>query len=95
MNLIKRRDQMFFIPLGVGIIAGLIVLFTSLLIRKKSRNSFFVKIPGYLGIIAGLILFSIGYFDVRGFQGLAYIMCAIPIFVFAIIVLFKGRESTN
>lgn len=86
---------MFFIPLGVGIIAGLVVLFTSLLIKRKSRNSFFVKIPGYLGIIAGLVFFGIGYFDVRGFQGLAYIMCAIPIFIFAIIALFKGRESAN
>lgn len=86
---------MFFIPLGVGIIAGLIVLFISLLIKRKSKNSFFVKIPGYLGIIASLVLFGIGYFDVRGFQGLAYIMCAIPIFIFAIIALFKGRESEN
>lgn len=88
-NQLKGESWMFFIPMGVGIIVGLILLYTSSLIRKNSGNPIFVNILGYSGIIAGLILFVIGYVYVRGFQGLAYIMCAIPIFIFAIIVLFK------
>lgn len=83
---------MLFIPLGVGIIVGIIVFCASLLIKKKSDNLFFAQIPGYLGIVASLVLFIIGYVYVRGFGGAAYILCALPIFIFSTIVFLKVRK---
>lgn len=60
--------------------------------QKKSDNLFFAQIPGYLGIVASLVLFIIGYVYVRGFGGAAYILCALPIFIFSTIVFLKVRK---
>ncbi|MFT8321162.1 MAG: YesK family protein [Bacillus sp. (in: firmicutes)] len=85
---------MMFIPLIVGIVVGIMILLVAISIRKKNKPAF-ARIPGYIGIVTAIVLWYIGYVEVRGFEGAAYLLLAVPIFILAIISLFGKNPKNN
>lgn len=82
---------LLFAPLGLGALIGIVIIVLSLVLKKKSATS--AKIPGYAGVIISVILFCIGYFIVRGFEGAAYSILGIIILIFTIIAFLVVKKK--
>ncbi|MGF7535201.1 YesK family protein [Bacillus mexicanus] len=80
-----------FAPLGLGALIGIIIIVLSMTLKKKSASS--AKVPAYAGVIISVILFCIGYFIVRGFEGAAYSILGIIIFIFTIFAFFVAQKK--
>lgn len=80
------------IPLLIGIVPGLIVLLLTWLFRRMKWRLTVRMIPTILTVIASIILFYIGYIEVRGFEGAAYLFLAIFLILFAIISFVIAKK---
>ncbi|MEN3156379.1 hypothetical protein [Priestia aryabhattai] len=84
--------MMIGIPLLIGIVPGLIVLLLTWLFRRMKWRLTVRMIPAILTVIASIILFYIGYVEVRGFEGAAYLFLAIFLILFAIISFVIAKK---
>lgn len=64
--------MLIFGPLLMAIIPGSIVLTITWWLTKKEFPLFIKMLPGALAVIAAIVLFYIGFVNVRGFEGAAY-----------------------
>ncbi|PEJ24537.1 hypothetical protein CN689_27190 [Peribacillus butanolivorans] len=56
----------------------------------------FVRIvPGVLTVIAAIILFYIGYVNIRGFEGAAYGILSVFLICFAILSLIMAKKPSK
>lgn len=63
---------------------------------KRMNFSLFVRIiPGVLTVIAALILFYIGFVNIRGFEGGAYGILAFFLAIFAIISFIIAKKGVK
>lgn len=91
--------MLLFVPTGIGIAVGIIIIALTI-VFKRMFNVTVAKIPSFLGVIAAIIIFCMGYVEVRGWEGAAYLYLAFTIFVFLIITFFiatfkRTKSSRN
>ena len=85
---------MFSGPLLMSLIPGIVILLVTWWFKRMNFSLFVRIIPGVLTVIAALILFYIGFVNIRGFEGGAYGILAFFLVIFAIIsfiIAKKGR----
>jgi len=86
--------MMLFIPMIIGIVLGSIIYFTASILRKNDKSSA-ATIIGIIGSVLSIILFFIGFKCIRGFEGAAYGITAIPFFILAVISIFLKNSNTS
>jgi len=84
--------MMIGIPLLIGLVPGLIVLLLTWLFRHMKWRLPVRMIPAILTIIASIVLFYIGYVEVRGFEGAAYLFLAVFLILFAAISFVMAKK---
>ncbi|MGR9527467.1 hypothetical protein ACSS31_27695 (plasmid) [Priestia megaterium] len=84
--------MMIGIPLLIGLVPGLIVLLLTWLFRRMKWGITVIMIPASLTVIASIVLFYIGYVEVRGFEGAAYLFLAVFLILFAIISFVMAKK---
>ncbi|WP_081113391.1 hypothetical protein [Priestia megaterium] len=84
--------MMIGIPLLIGLVPGLIVLLLTWLFRRMKWRLPVRMIPAILTIIASIVLFYIGYVEVRGFEGAAYLFLAVFLILFAAISFVMAKK---
>ncbi|WP_181350025.1 YesK family protein [Thalassobacillus sp. CUG 92003] len=76
--------MMLYGPLLVSLIPGIIVLALTWWFRKKEFSLLMRMLPGCLLTIGAVILFYIGFVNIRGFEGAAYGILSFLLILFAI-----------
>jgi ABC-type nickel/cobalt efflux system permease component RcnA len=84
--------MMIGIPLLIGLVPGLIVLLLTWLFRRMKWRLPVRMIPAILTVIASIVLFYIGYVEVRGFEGAAYLFLAVFLILFAVISFVMAKK---
>ena len=84
--------MMIGIPLLIGLVPGLIVLLLTWLFRRMKWRLPVRMIPAILTAIASIVLFYIGYVEVRGFEGAAYLFLAVFLILFAAISFVMAKK---
>ncbi|USL39645.1 hypothetical protein [Priestia megaterium] len=84
--------MMIGVPLLIGLVPGLIVLLLTWLFRRMKWRLPVRMIPAILTVIASIVLFYIGYVEVRGFEGAAYLFLAVFLILFAIISFVMAKK---
>lgn len=76
------------------VVVGIVVLLVTWWFRKMNFSLFVRMIPGVLTIATAVILFYIGFVNIRGFEGAAYGILAFFLMIFAIasFVMAKARK---
>ena len=82
-------------PLLISILPGLILISFAWWFKKMKLPTLIRLGPGVLGIIAAVILFYIGYVEIRGFEGAAYGISSFFLIIFAGIALVISRNPVN
>ncbi len=80
------------IPLLIAFIPGVIVLLFTWLFRRMKWSITIRMIPAILTVIASIVLFYIGYVEIRGFEGAAYLFLAVFLLFFAIISFIMAKK---
>ncbi len=76
--------MMIFAPFLVACIPGIAVLLLTWWLSKKDIPIFTKVLPGLITIVVSIVLFYIGYVNIRGFEGAAYGLLAIFLMLFAV-----------
>ncbi|MBA9042620.1 hypothetical protein HNP21_005757 [Bacillus aryabhattai] len=84
--------MMMGVPLLIGLVPGLIVLLLTWLFRRMKWRLPVRMIPAILTAIASIVLFYIGYVEVRGFEGAAYLFLAVFLILFAAISFVMAKK---
>ncbi|MCM3216489.1 hypothetical protein ABER75_00860 [Niallia taxi] len=75
--------MMLFGPLLIACIPGICILLITWWLSKKSVSLFVKLLPGLTTIVIAIVLFYIGFENIRGFEGAAYGLFAIFLILFA------------
>lgn len=75
---------MILVPFLMAVVPGIVILVVTWWFKKMNLSLFVRTIPGILTVIAAIILFYIGFVNIRGFEGAAYGILASFLVVFAI-----------
>jgi hypothetical protein len=86
--------MMLLAPFLMALIPGFIILTLTWWFSKKGFSLFGRMLPGILAIIAAIILFYIGFVNIRGFEGGGYGILGFFLIIFAIISLVIGKKDT-
>jgi hypothetical protein len=76
--------MMFVVPLLVACVPGMLVVLLAWWFRKLRFSLFVRLLPGILTVITSIILFYIGFVNIRGFEGAGYGILAFFLLPFAI-----------
>lgn len=83
--------MMLFMPVGLGVLIGVIVLLLTTWFKRKSLSKILINTPAILTTLSVIILFYVGLVAVRGFEGAAYGFLAGTMLIFAVISLIIGN----
>jgi len=86
---------MFSGPLLMSLIPGIVILLVTWWFKRMNFSLFVRIIPGVLTVIAALILFYIGFVNIRGFEGGAYGILAFFLVIFAIISFIIAKKGVK
>ncbi|UJL45179.1 hypothetical protein KFZ58_12235 [Virgibacillus sp. NKC19-16] len=86
--------MMIFGPLFVALVPGIIIITLAWWFRRKGYSLLVRMLPGSFATIATIILFYIGFVNIRGFEGGAYGILAFFLVVFSIISFITGKKVT-
>ncbi|MGG0737528.1 YesK family protein [Niallia taxi] len=75
--------MMLFGPLLIACIPGICILLITWWLSKKSVSLFVKLLPGLTTIVIAIVLFYIGFENIRGFEGAAYGLFSIFLILFA------------
>jgi len=84
--------MMVTVPLLIGLVPGLMVLLLTWLSRTMKWRLPVRMIPAILTVIASIVLFYIGYVEVRGFEGATYLFVAVFLILFASISFVMAKK---
>ena len=79
--------MMIYVPVGLGIVLGIVMILVTKLLRKY--NYALSIIQSIIGFVAVAVLIFIS-FDIRGFEGIAYTLLGITIFLFSLFSLLMA-----
>ncbi len=88
--------MMILAPFLMAVVPGIVILLVTWWFKKMNLSLFVRIIPGILTVIAAIILFYIGFVNIRGFEGAAYGILAFFLVVFGIasfVMAKKGIEA--
>lgn len=75
------------VPLLIAMLVGSIMLLSTWWFKKMDYSLLMRGLPGTLTVVAALLFFYIGYFEVRGFAGAAYLLLALFLSIIGLISL--------
>ncbi|KRF52524.1 preprotein translocase subunit SecD [Bacillus sp. Soil768D1] len=87
--------MMIFVPFLVAFVIGVIILLVTWWFKKINLPLLVRIVPGVLTVIAAIILFYIGYVNIRGFEGAAYGILSVFLICFAIISLIMAKKPSK
>ncbi|WP_245183619.1 YesK family protein [Lentibacillus salicampi] len=82
-------------PLLMSLIPGVVTLLITWWFKRLNFSLLVQIIPGVLTVIAALILFYIGFVNIRGFEGGAYGILAFFLIIFAIISFIIAKKGVK
>ncbi|WP_163527839.1 YesK family protein [Halobacillus ihumii] len=82
-------------PFLVAIVPGVLVLLITWWFRKLNFSLFVRIVPSILTVIAAIILFYIGFVNIRGFEGAAYGILAFSLIGFAIVSFVIANKKPS
>ncbi len=82
-------------PFLVAIVPGVLVLLLTWWFRKLNFSLFVRIVPSILTVIAAIILFYIGFVNIRGFEGASYGILAFSLIGFAIVSFVIANKKTS
>lgn len=86
-------------PLLMSLIPGIVLLLVSWWFKRMNFSLLIRLIPGVITVIAAIILFYIGFVNIRGFEGAAYGILAFFLLIFAqisvVMAFVQRREVTT
>ena len=74
-------------PFYVSIVPGVIILLLTWWFKKKNFSLYVRIAPGIIGVVGAIVMFYIGFVNVRGFEGAGYLFLSIFLIIFAFIAL--------
>lgn len=86
---------MFFLPLFIGILAGVILTIVATLLNKSEVSKLFIRIYSLGTMILGVLIGLYGYLIVRGFEGFAYMQLGFPIVIFSVVIYLLSFKQTQ
>lgn len=84
---------MIFVPVGLGILVGAIVILLTVFLRKRTDSRVLKNVPAIVGTLAALYLLYRGFFEVRGFEGAAYGVISITLIIFALLSISIANKK--
>ncbi|WP_416150092.1 hypothetical protein ACM26V_03590 [Salipaludibacillus sp. HK11] len=85
--------MMLLAPFLTAFILGIIILMLTYWFSKKGFSLFIRMLPGIIAIIGAVILFYIGFVDIRGFEGGTLGLLGFLIAIFSIIAFVIGKND--
>ncbi|WP_059105035.1 hypothetical protein [Shouchella shacheensis] len=82
-------------PFLVAIVPGAFVLVLTWSFRKLNFPLSLRLLPGILTVVAAVILFYIGYVEIRGFEGGAYALLAFFLIGFAVLSFVIANKKNH
>lgn len=82
-------------PLLISLIPGFVILFVTWWFRRMNFPMSAQIIPGILTVIAAIVLFYIGFVNIRGFEGAAYGILAFFLIIFAVISFIIAKKPAK
>lgn len=86
---------MFFLPLFIGILAGIILTIIATLLNKNNVSKLSIRIYSLGTMTLGVLIGLYGYLIVRGFEGFAYMQLGFPIVIFSIVIYLLSFKQTQ
>lgn len=83
---------MLSVPFLVSIVPGVIILLLTWWFKKKNFSVSLRIVPGIIGIVGAIVLFYIGFVNIRGFEGAAYGILSFFLIIFAFIALAMAKK---
>ncbi|WP_205439398.1 hypothetical protein [Halobacillus ihumii] len=80
-------------PFLVAIVPGALVILLTWWFRRLNFPLFVRLTPSILTVIAAIILFYIGFVNVRGFEGAAYLILAFFLIFYAIVSFIMATKK--
>ena len=87
--------MMLLVPFLIAIIPGIIILLLTWWFTKKGLPLFGKLLPGSLALIASVVLFYVGFVSIRGFEGGAYGILSIILFIFSVLSFIFVKRDTR
>lgn len=84
-------------PFLISVIPGFVILLVTWWFRRMNFPMSAQMIPGITTVIAAIVLFYIGFVNIRGFEGAAYGILAFFLVIFAVIsfIIAKGTSKRS
>jgi hypothetical protein len=84
-------------PFLISVIPGFVILLVTWWFRRMNFPMSAQMIPGITTVIAAIVLFYIGFENIRGFEGAAYGILAFFLVIFAVIsfIIAKGTSKRS
>ncbi|MCM3770278.1 MULTISPECIES: YesK family protein [Priestia] len=82
-------------PLLIALLPGVFVLVLTWLFRRMKWNKVIRMLPSMLTVIAAVVLFYIGYVEVRGFEGAGYLFLSVCLLLFAIASFIIAKKPVR
>lgn len=86
---------MIFVPFLLAFVIGVIILLITWWFKKINFPLIGRIVPGVVTAIAAIILFYIGYVEIRGFEGAAYGFLSVFLICFAILSLIIAKKPSR
>lgn len=87
--------MMILVPFLVSLMPGLLILALTWWFTKRSVPTNNCFMPGILGLVSAIIIFYIGFVEIRGFEGGMYGLLSVFLLVFSAIALQLARKVSN
>lgn len=86
---------MFFLPLLIGILVGVVLMLEMYLLKKRGISPSIIHAYTFTLFLIGVLIIGYGYKVVRGFGGFAYLLLGSPIVILSIITFVINYKDTN
>lgn len=80
-------------PFLIACVPGIVAILLSLWFRKLNLSLFVRLLPGILTVITSIILFYIGFVNIRGFEGAGYGILAFFLLPFAVVASIIASKN--
>ena len=82
-------------PFYVSIVPGVIILLLTWWFKKKNFSLSVRIVPGIIGVVGAIVMFYIGFVNVRGFEGAGYLFLSVFLIIFAFIALAMAKKPSK
>lgn len=87
--------MMLLAPFLIALIPGIIILLLTWWFKKKNFSLSVRIVPGIIGVVGAIVLFYIGFVNVRGFEGAGYGLLSVFLIIFAFIAMAMAKKPSE